>query len=76
VIWSWASFAVGYVVGGFSALLLLGLFAVGGRADRVENEEPPQRPNRSVVVDMNSSKGSRRVNGDGPHSQSPSDRSA
>jgi hypothetical protein len=76
VIWSWASFAAGYVVGGFSALLLLGLFAVGGRADRVEDEEPPQKPDRNVVVEMNNSKSSRRVNGDRPHSQSPSDRSA
>jgi len=72
MIWSWLSFAVGYVVGGLSALLVLGFFAIGGRDDGPDRiAQLPPKPNRNVVVPLDDLRTARNGgNGELPHDRS------
>jgi hypothetical protein len=42
VIWSWMSFASGYVLGGLSGILVLGIFIVGSKGEAAA--ESPMAP--------------------------------
>jgi hypothetical protein len=51
VIWSWISFASGYVVGGMSGILVLGVFIAGGKGEAaVESARPPELKAHNSVV--------------------------
>lgn len=49
--WSWISFALGYIVGGLSGILVLGIFIVGSRGESESDASiPPQAKTRNSVV--------------------------
>lgn len=53
MIWSWGSFAIGYAVGGFSAIIAFAIFAIGAHTDGVEARIPKrQSPRRDNVVHL------------------------
>jgi hypothetical protein len=48
--WAWASFAIGYTLGGLSGVLVLGFFMVGGRGETAEETPIPARPSMADTV--------------------------
>jgi len=58
--WTWASFAVGYVLGGISGILVLGIFMVGARGE-TRSDGPPENSVRNPVVGISSAQNARKA---------------
>lgn len=75
MIWSWLSFATGYLIGGVSALLGLGLFLVGGRVDTADDTvRVPRPPVHNTGLRLVPQDGS--TNSPGLHPETATDQSA
>jgi hypothetical protein len=75
--WSWLSFAAGYLLGGLSGLVVLGLFVGGSRGEPTsETQVPPREPSQNSVVRLETSNGARKNPTKARRPELSSDRSA
>lgn len=59
--WSWLSFAAGYLLGGLSGLVVLGLFVGGSKGEpSSETQVPPKDTSQNSVVRLETSNGARK----------------
>jgi len=74
VIWSWISFASGYIVGGMSGILVLGVFIAGSKGEAaVDSVLPPELKAHNSVVKFDVVQGARKA---APALHQPPDRPA
>ena len=75
--WSWISFAAGYVLGGLSGLVVLGLFVGGSKGEPSSEPQPsPRDSSQNSVVRLETSNGARKNPPNSRRSELSSDRSA
>jgi hypothetical protein len=74
MIWSWVTFATGYILGGISGILVLGIFIVGSRGESTtEAAIPPETKNHNSVVKFDLTQNARMT---GPALRHPPDQPA
>lgn len=74
MIWSWMSFGVGYILGGISGILVLGIFIAGSKGETEPGVAVPRESKtHNSVVRLDSAQNGRKA---APSSRQPPDQSA